>query len=128
MLSSHEQGVLHIDLAAFPLLAARALAHSSCEQQVIGDVLVADCGLLGEVCGPAEEFQDRADQLLFGHRFVGFVVARERVECLADALPERCEILSVGNGRPPFGRGPYAVGQEVVGEKLPWHVESRREI
>ena len=22
-----------------------------------------------------------------------------------------------------FGGGPYAVGQEVVGEKLPWHVE-----
>ena len=27
-----------------------------------------------------------------------------------------------------FGGGPDAVGQEVVGEKLPWHVESRREI
>ena len=25
-----------------------------------------------------------------------------------------------------FGGGPYAFGQEVVGERLPWHVESRR--
>ena len=39
-----------------------------------------DAALLGEVFGPAEEFQNRADQLLFGHRFVGFVVARERDE------------------------------------------------
>ena len=27
-----------------------------------------------------------------------------------------------------FGGGPYAVGQEVVGERLTLHVESRREI
>ena len=38
---------------------------------MIGDVLVAYCGLLGEVFGPAEEFQDRADQILLGHRLVG---------------------------------------------------------
>ena len=41
------------------------------EEQMVGDVLVAIAALLGQVFVPAEESEQRADQILFGGGFVG---------------------------------------------------------
>ena len=96
------------------------------EQQVVGDVLVAGRALLGHVRGPAEEFQDWPDQVLFGNCLVGVAVTSKTSRTPGDALTERCELFRNVYGCLPLGRRPNAVGQEVVGKKLALHVESRR--
>ena len=49
------------------------------EEEIVGDVLVAGCPLLGKIVGPSQELQDRANQLLLGDGLVGAFGAAQRI-------------------------------------------------
>ncbi len=91
------------------------------EEQEVGDVLVAGRALLRQVVVPAQQLQERADQLLLGDRLVGVRVAAECVEAVDHGAREVGEGLRLFDRLPPFGRRPDAVAEEVLGEELPWH-------
>ena len=58
------------------------------EQEVVWDVLVAVGALLGQVVGPAEELEDRPDEVLLGDGLVGLPVLGEVTVGAGEALPE----------------------------------------
>ena len=58
------------------------------EQEMVGDVLVAVGALLGQVVGPAEEVEDRPDEVLLGDRLVGLPVLGELAVDAGEAPPE----------------------------------------
>ena len=91
------------------------------EEQVIGNVLVAGGPLLRQVVGPAEQLQNRPDQVLLGDCLVRLRGSGEGFVALEDGFPEGGEGLRVSGRGLPLGGGPYAVGEEVVGEELAGH-------
>ena len=83
------------------------------EEEMVGDVLVAVRALLGQVVGPAEEVEDRPDEVLLGDCLVGLPVLGESLVDAGEAAPE----AGVGGrGGRPFRCGLYSVGKEVVRE------------
>ena len=88
------------------------------EQQMVGDVLVAVGALLRQVVGPAEELEDRPDEVLLGEGLVGLPVPGEVAVDAGEALPEAGVGRSFGWAHRPFAGGLDAVGEEVVGERV----------
>ena len=84
-----------VPVAFFGVAAAggAGLGFGVSEQQMVGDVFVARGALLRQVVDPAEQRQDRADQVLLGDRFVGAVVAAERLEALRHGVGKLAEGL-----------------------------------
>ena len=94
------------------------------EQQVVRNVLVTRCTLLGQVVDPSQKFQNRTDQLLLGDGFVRFLEPAETLVNVEDVVPELGECLGLGDGSLPLGSGLYAVGEEVMGEQMAEHISS----
>ena len=55
------------------------------EEEVVGDILVAVRPLLRQVVGPAEEVEDRPDEVLLGDGLVGLMVLPEGLVGLGEA-------------------------------------------
>ena len=111
----HYQRV-QVAIVGLPLGGSTLLGGSVGKKQVIGNVFVTDRALLRQVVGPSEQIQDGTDQILLGGGFVGVCGTAEGIVPLTHAVPERSKRLRPGNRGCPFGRGLYAVGEEVVGE------------
>ena len=94
------------------------------EEQQVRNVFVTGSPLLREVVGPSQEFQYRTDQLLFRHRFVRVLEPAEGLVTVKDVTSEVPKRLRLGDGSSPFGGGPDALGEEVMGEQLAGHDRS----
>ena len=94
------------------------------EEQQVRDVFVTSSPLLRQVVGPPQEFQYRTDQLLLRHRFVRVLEPPEGLVTVKDVTSEMPKRLRPGDGSFPFGGGPDALGEEVMGEQLAGHDRS----
>ena len=95
---------------------------------MIGDVLVADAALLRKVVGPAEQFEQGADQLLLGRGLVDRAKAGRIVEQGERLRAEGFELRGLGQG---FLQGvgvEYAFFEKVGDEKLTGHLKQLVEL
>ena len=92
------------------------------EKEIVGDVLVAGCPLLGKVVDPSQELQDRANQLLLSDGLVGAFGAAQRIVALTNAIAKCGKCRRVRDGRVPLGGRLNAFCQEVVREQIDGHV------
>ena len=111
----HHQSV-PVAVAGLTLCGSTLLGADVGIKQVIGDVFLTGRALLRQVIDPSEQIQDWSDQILLGGSFVGVCGTAECLVLLTHTFPERGKRLWPGNRGFPFGRGLYAVGEEVVGE------------
>ena len=77
---------------------------------------------MSKVIGPPEQLQHGANQLLLRDRLVGTRGTAQRLVPLPDAVSERLERIGGRDRLPPFGRGGYALGQQVLGKQMARHV------
>ena len=91
------------------------------EEEVIGDVFVAVAALLGQVVGPAEEFEEGADELLFGGGLVDGVEGGGVLEEGLGVGAEGFEVGGLGEGFLPGAGAEDAFFEKVVGEELSGH-------
>ena len=88
---------------------------------MVGDLFVAVAALLGQVVGPAEEFEEGADELLLGG---GLVYGVEGCGVLEEGVglgAEGFEVCGLGEGLLPGAGAQDAFFEKVVGEKLAGH-------
>ena len=95
------------------------------EEQMVGDVLVAIAALLGQVFIPAEESEQRADQVLFGGGLVGVLVSGDFVQEVGQGGAEGVKVLLLRDRFMPGGGAADAFGQEVLGKELAGHGRGR---
>ena len=109
----HDQGIPKTLVRIAPSGSAR-LGRRVGEQQMVGDILVTGGRLLRQVVTPAEQFQDRPNQILLGHRFVRLSARLEPSVCGGQFTPKNGE-LRRGRGGPLRSR-PDAVGKKELSE------------
>ena len=91
------------------------------EQQMVVVVLVAVAALLRQEVGPAEQLQQRADQLLLGRGLVYRVKAAGVVEQGERLGAEGVKLSGIGQGFPPGVGVVDAFFEKIAGEKLAGH-------
>ena len=93
---------------------------------MVGYVLVACGGLLGQVVCPAQQLEQRADQVLLGGGLVRTRGGGEAVVAPPDLSAEGVELPSGVRGLAPFRRVADALRQKVFGEKLALQISAFR--
>ena len=103
------------------LVDGAGLGGGVAEEQMVGDVLVAVAALLRQVLGPAEQLEQRADQLVLGGGLVDGVEAGGVVEQGERVGAEGFELRGIGQGFLPGLGAEDAFFEEVGGEELAGH-------
>ncbi len=91
------------------------------EEQEVGDVFVAVAALLRQIVAPAEQVEQRADQLLLGRGLVDGVKAGRVVEQGERLGAKGVKLRGFGQGGLPGVGVEDAFFEEVAGEKLAGH-------
>ena len=103
------------------LVDGAGLGVGVAEQQMVGDVLVAVAALLGQVLGPAEQLEQRPDQLVLGGGLVDGVEAGRIFEKGERLGAEGFELRGLGQGFLPGFGAADAFFEKVGGEELAGH-------